>query len=98
MGKGFGVETERALLLFDVHARQERRSCRRKGGVRLPGKENTNSHGARPVHLIITTMKWIRTSRLSTENFLSSLHVGFGVSTGNPRSTSSGSSTLHYDP
>ena len=29
----------------------------------LPGKGNFKSHGARPVHLIIT-MKWIRTSRL----------------------------------
>ena len=29
------------------------------------GKGNSNSHGARPVHLIITMMKWIRTSRLS---------------------------------
>ena len=35
----------------------------RKVDVRLPGKGNTNAHGARPVHLIITTIKWIRTSR-----------------------------------
>ena len=35
--------------------------------VRLPGKGNSNSHGARPVHLIITRIKWTRTSRLSTE-------------------------------
>ena len=39
--------------------------------VRLPGKGNSNSHGARPVHLIITTIKWIRTSRLSIKNSLS---------------------------
>ena len=26
----------------------------RKVDVRLPGKRNSNSHGARPVHLIIT--------------------------------------------
>ena len=26
---------------------------------------NSNSHGARPVHLIITMIKWFRTSRLS---------------------------------
>ena len=31
--------------------------------VRLPGKGNSNSHGARPVHLIITVIKWIRTSQ-----------------------------------
>jgi len=27
--------------------------CTRKVDVRLPGKWNSNSHGARPVHLII---------------------------------------------
>ena len=31
--------------------------------VRLPGEGNPNSFGARPVHLIITMIKWIRTSR-----------------------------------
>jgi len=43
--------------------------CRwtRKVDVRLPGKENSNSHGARPVHLFITMIKWIRTSRLSIQ-------------------------------
>jgi len=39
--------------------------------VRLPGKGNSNSHGARPVHLIITMSKWFRTSRLSIKNSLS---------------------------
>jgi len=29
----------------------------RKVDVRLPGKGNSNSHGARPVHLIITMIK-----------------------------------------
>jgi len=38
--------------------------------VRLPGKRYSNSHGARPVHLIITMIKWIRTSRLSIQNSL----------------------------
>ena len=47
----------------------------RKVEVRLPGKENSNSHGARPVHLIITMIKWIRTSRLSIKNSLSRLHA-----------------------
>ena len=37
----------------------------RKVDVRLPGKGNSNSHGARPVHLILTMIQWIRTSRLS---------------------------------
>ena len=34
-------------------------------------KGNSNSHGARPVHLIIVMIKWIRTSRLSIKNSLS---------------------------
>ena len=32
---------------------------------------NSNFHGARPVHLIITMIKWIRTSRSSRTNFVS---------------------------
>ena len=32
----------------------------------LPLQKVPNSHGARPVHLIITMIKWIRTSRLPT--------------------------------
>ena len=43
----------------------------RKVDVRLPGKGNSNSQGARPVHLIVTMIKWIRTSRLSIKNSLS---------------------------
>ena len=42
----------------------------RKIDVRLPGKGNSKSHGARPVHLIITMITWIRTSRLSIKNSL----------------------------
>ena len=37
----------------------------RKVDVRLPGKRNSDSHGAKPVHLIITMIQWIRTSRSS---------------------------------
>ena len=37
----------------------------RKVDVRLPAKGNSISHDARPVHQIITMMKWIRTSRSS---------------------------------
>ena len=46
---------------------------RLRGGVdiRLPGKGNSNSHGARPVHQIISMIKWIRTSRLSINKSLS---------------------------
>ena len=43
----------------------------RKVDVRLSGKENPDSHGARPVHQIISMVNWIRTSRLSINNSLS---------------------------
>ena len=44
----------------------------RKEDVRLPGREDLDSHGARPVHLIFTMTKWVWTSRLSMKNSLSS--------------------------
>ena len=53
----------------------------RKVDVRLPGKGNSNSHGARPVHLIMTMIKWIRTSRLSIKN---SLWLGVASGQGPP--------------
>ena len=28
--------------------------------IRLPGKGNAHSHGARPVHQLISIIKWIR--------------------------------------
>ena len=57
-------------LRFQVHHVCLHR--RRQGlDVTLPGKWNSNSHGARPVHLIIKMIKWIRTSRLSINNSLS---------------------------
>jgi hypothetical protein len=43
----------------------------RKVNVKLPGERNSNSHGARPVHQIITIIKWIRTSGLSIKKSLS---------------------------
>jgi hypothetical protein len=39
--------------------------------VRLPGKGNSNSHGARPVHQTISMMKWIRTRNVVKKNCLS---------------------------
>ena len=48
----------------------------RKVDVRLPGKGNSNSHGARPVHLIVKMVKWIRTSVLSINHSLSNECVG----------------------
>ena len=47
----------------------------RKVDARLPGKGNSNSQGARPVHQMISMTKWMRTSRLSTKN---SLVTGYG--------------------
>ena len=44
--------------------------------VRLPGKGDTDSHGARPVHQIMVIIKWIRTSRLSIKNSLYDGRVG----------------------
>ena len=40
----------------------------RKVDIRLPGKGDSNSHGARPVH---QKHRWTRTSRLSIKNSLS---------------------------
>ena len=40
----------------------------RKVDIRLPGKGNSNSYRARPVHQIISMIKRIRTSRLSIKN------------------------------
>ena len=50
--------------------------------ARLPGKENSQSHGTRPVHLIITMIKWIRTSRLLIKESLS-VDLGFKGIIGN---------------
>jgi len=43
----------------------------RKVDVRLPERGNSNSHGARPAHPIITMITCIRTIRVSIKNFLS---------------------------
>ena len=42
----------------------------RKVNTRLPGQGNSKSHGARPVHQIISMIKWIWTSRLSMKTSL----------------------------
>ena len=42
----------------------------RKVDIRLPGKGNSNSNGARPVYQIISMPKWVRTSTLSIKNSL----------------------------
>ena len=43
---------------------------------------NSNSHGARPVHLIIKMIRWIRTSRLSIKNSLSLAGAGTNFNAG----------------
>ena len=43
----------------------------RKVDIKLPEKGDSNSYGARPVHQIISTIKWIQTSRLPIKNSLS---------------------------
>jgi len=43
----------------------------RQVDTRLPGRGNSNSHGAQPVHQVSSMIKWIRTSRLSIKNSLS---------------------------
>ena len=45
-------------------------SGHRNVNARLPGKENSNTHGAGPVHLTITMIKWIQTSKSSIKNSL----------------------------
>jgi len=54
----------------------------RKVDIRLPGKGDSNSHGARPVH---QKHRWTRTSRLSIKNSLPLLSwVSKGGSPANP--------------
>ena len=67
-----------AIILSDEHPFGERLLVKeymvfflRNLDARVPGKENSSPHGARPVHLIITMIKWIRTSRLSIKNSVS---------------------------
>ena len=66
-GKGIGfmnaVKAVRAVTCMGLGVGNARRV-----DVRLPGKGNSNSRGARLVHLIITMINWIRTRRLSIKN------------------------------
>ena len=59
--------------------------------VRLPEKGNSNFYGARPVHFIITMLKWTRTSRLSMNNSLSNRSVVLTCRT--TRTSNAGAST-----
>jgi len=72
------VYEDKQLWFRMEHVPEELLLRPRKVDVRLPGKGNSNSSGARPVHLIITLIKWIRTSRLSKKNSLSLLRRPYG--------------------
>jgi len=45
----------------------------------IDARVDSNSHGARPVHQIISMIQWIRTSRLSVNNSLSGKHLRLGL-------------------
>ena len=68
-GRGAGSEGCRFFRGRAVDQSQE--DWTGKVYVRLPGKGNSNPHGARIVHQIISMIEWIRTSRLSIKNSLS---------------------------
>ena len=82
-----------ALLIYEVNFNPERSSDAqaelgegtlsvqqaRKVDIRLPGKGDSNSHGARPVH---QKHRWTRTSRLSIKN---SPSIGSAPRSGTPR-------------
>ena len=55
-----GSATQPTILPVEAKSgHMQHASPDRKVDVRLPGKGNSNPHGARPVHLIITMIKWI---------------------------------------
>ena len=68
---GFGFKVEGLGLDLAMLACAGHQHSPRKVYIRLPGTGNSNSHGTRPVHQIISMIKWIRTSRLSIKNSLS---------------------------
>ena len=68
-GTGDGQLQDQEDSLAPLHSGA--RGIARQVDARLPGKGNSNSRVARPVHQIISMIKWIRTSRLSIENSLS---------------------------
>ena len=65
-------ERERKQVRSEIE-RPRRKWCgfARRGRSRHNLSVSLGSHGVRPVHLIITMLKWIRTSRLSIKNSLS---------------------------
>ena len=64
------AKVSRTDLVISARFTNAKFAACKKVGLRLPKKRNSNSNGARPIHLITSTMKWIRTSRLSIKNSL----------------------------
>ena len=77
--RGQDLELRAYVCVSLLRSRDISRATGKVNG-RLPGKGNSSSHGASPVHLIITITKWIRTRRLLIKNSLSRADSGFGVS------------------
>ena len=96
---GFGFKLYRGLPRREVSHRGRGKSVLpiplldRKVDVRLPGNGNSNSHGSRPVHLIITMLKWTRNSRLSIKNSPSD---GAGCSVQGARTTLARTPCEHF--
>ena len=68
-GLGFQVNHLKPSTLFPFRSAADHAS-EPSSMPGLPGKGNSNSHCARTVHLIITTVQWNSTSRLSIKNSL----------------------------
>ena len=80
-----GPERERPSFAPPRLSERQCSGTRRKVDVRLPGKGNSNSSGARPDHPIITMIKWFRTG-LSIRDSLSGIpHKARNVSVLKPR-------------
>ena len=63
-------------VVLDLHVSH---GLLRNVDVRLPGKDDSNYHVARPVHLVITVVKCIRTSQLKNCFSLARPGVWFGL-------------------
>ena len=77
-------ERERAEEVCRPWSHERREGQALRGGIHDLGRwgNDPKSHGARPVHLIIKMIKWIRTSRLSIKNSLCTHGSRLGMSNG----------------
>ena len=67
----------RHLLIKRTKHHRRVRDLFMKVDVRLPGKGNSNSHGARPVHPTITMIKWIWAVGIAAAGICESTHLAF---------------------